>query len=72
MDFDHDHTNRSLTGFIVNGFAVVEARFRLVIRTKSFAMSVVRHRNRLSREVAESPILEAFKSKLDGALGNLI
>jgi len=33
---------------------------------------VVRHRNRLPREVVDAPSLEIFKARLDGALGILV
>jgi len=35
-------------------------------------MRVVKHFNRLPREVVEAPSLETFKARLDGALSNLI
>jgi len=35
-------------------------------------MKVVKHWNRLPREVVEAPSLETFKTRLDGALSNLI
>ncbi|KFP12060.1 hypothetical protein Z169_01579, partial [Egretta garzetta] len=47
-------------------------RFRLNIRKKFFTMRVVKHWNRLPREVVEAPSLETFKARLDGALSNLI
>jgi len=33
---------------------------------------VVKHWNKLPREVAEAPSLEAFKARLDGALNSLV
>ncbi|KFR07098.1 hypothetical protein Y956_09587, partial [Nipponia nippon] len=37
-----------------------------------FTMRVVRHWNRLPREVLDAPSLEVFKARLDGALINLV
>jgi len=39
---------------------------------KCFTERVMRHWNRLPREIVDAPSLEVFKARLDGALGNLI
>ncbi|KFQ04057.1 hypothetical protein N330_12004, partial [Leptosomus discolor] len=55
-----------------NGFKLKEGRFRLDIRKKFFTTRVVEHWNRLPSKVADTPSLETFKVRLDGALSNLI
>ncbi|KAK4827069.1 hypothetical protein QYF61_013710 [Mycteria americana] len=55
-----------------NGFKLKEGRFRLDIRKKFFMMRMVRHWNRLPREVVDAPSLEVFKARLEGALSNLV
>jgi len=53
-----------------NGFKLKEGRFKLDIRQKYFTIRVVKHWNRLPREVVDAPSLETFKARLDGALSN--
>jgi len=56
----------------VNGFKLKEGRFRLGLRKKYFTVRVVKHWNKLPREVLDAPSLETFKARLGGALTNLI
>ena len=42
------------------------------VRGKFFTGRVVRPWKRLPRELVDAPSLEVFKTRLDGALGNLI
>jgi len=55
-----------------NIFKLREGRFSLNIRNKFFTMRVVKHWNRLLKEVVEASSLETLKARLDGALSNLI
>ncbi|KFR07778.1 hypothetical protein Y956_12161, partial [Nipponia nippon] len=55
-----------------NGFKLKEGRFSLDIRKKFFTMRLVRHWNGLPREAVDAPSLEVFKTRLDGALSNLV
>ena len=55
-----------------NGFKLGQGMFRLDIRKNFFTQRVVTHWNRLPSEVVDAPFLEAFKARLDVALGSLV
>ena len=44
----------------------------MYIRKKFFSQRVVTHWNRLPKEALDAPTLEAFKARLDVALGSLV
>ena len=52
-----------------NGFKLRQGRFTLDMRRKFFTQ---RHWNKLPKEVVDAPSLEAFKIRLDMALGSLV
>ena len=55
-----------------NVFKLKVGRFKLDIRKKSFTVRLVRHWNRLPRDVVDAQSLETLNARLEGSLSNLI
>ena len=54
------------------GFKLRQGKFRVDIRRKFFTQRVVMHWKRLPKEAVDATSLEAFKARLDVALGSLV
>ena len=55
-----------------NAFKLRQGKFRLDVRRKFFTQRVVKHWNRLPKKVVDASSIEAFKARLDVALGSLV
>jgi len=55
-----------------NGLELHQGKFRLDIKNNFFTERVLKHWNKLPREVMESPSQEAFKKRADIALQDMV
>ncbi|KGL79647.1 hypothetical protein N309_11602, partial [Tinamus guttatus] len=55
-----------------NGLKLHQGKFRLDMRKNFCTERAVKLRNRLSREVVESPSLAGFKKRVDEALRDMV